>query len=225
MHLEILTEDSSGQHLLEHLIPKLIGPLGEPHTWRVHAYRGIGRIPPHLLPASDPSRRILLDQLPRLLRGYDRTPGIDAVVVMLDADDRDCVSFLSELRSLAEACGASHMTLFRLAIEEVEAWYLGDRSALLAAYPKARVRALDGYIQDSVCDTWELLAEAIHPGGLPAIQKAGWPLPGQVKHEWAERIGPLLEPANNLSPSFGKFCDGIRRLAGGPTLDHRDHAP
>ncbi len=225
MHIEILTEDSSGQRLLEHLVPKLIGPLGEPHTWRFHAYRGIGRIPVHMSRASDPSKRILLDQLPRLLRGYVKTPGIDAVVVVLDADDRDCASFLSELQSVAESCGASQLTLFRLAIEEVEAWYLGDRSALLHAYPRARMRALEAYVQDSVCGTWELLADVIHPGGMHAIQQAGWPLPGQVKHEWAERIGPLLDPARNLSPSFGKLRNGMRRLASSPPVGHPARPP
>ena len=220
MHVEILTEDKSGQRLLEHLVPNLIGPHGEPHTWRFHAYRGIGRIPSNLSGAPDPSKRIMLEQLPRLLRGYVRTPGIDAVIVVLDADDRDCRTFLAELQSVAEACGASHLTLFRLAIEEVEAWYLGDRSALLRAYPNARMRILDGYVQASICDTWELLAEAIHPGGMQTIRHAGWPLPGQVKHEWADRIGPLLDPASNLSPSFGKLRDGMRRLASIPPPDN-----
>jgi len=32
MHIEILTEDSSGQRLLEHLMPMLIGHYGEPHS-------------------------------------------------------------------------------------------------------------------------------------------------------------------------------------------------
>ena len=219
MHIEILTEDSSGQRLLEYLVPKLIGPLGEPHTWRFHSYRGIGRIPANLSRTRDPSKRILLEQLPRLLRGYVTTPGIDAVVVVLDADDRDCASFLGELQSVAATCGASHLTLFRLAIEEVEAWYLGDRSALRLAYPNARVQSLDGYVQDSVCGTWELLAEAIHPGGMRAIRQAGWPLPGQIKHDWAARIGPCLDPASNRSPSFGKLRDGIRRLASIPRPD------
>jgi hypothetical protein len=47
---------------------------------------------------------------------------------------------------------------------------------------------------------------------MRAIRKAGWPLPGQIKHEWADRIGPLLDPEVNQSPSFGKLRDGIRRL-------------
>lgn len=213
MHIEILTEDNSGQRLLEHLMPMLIGQYGEPHSWRCHAYRGIGRIPIGLSTSADPSKRIMLDQLPRLLRGYVKTPGIDAVIVVLDTDNRDCVAFLPELRSLASSCGASHLTLFRLAIEETEAWYLGDRAALQRAYPKARMRALDDYVQDSVCGTWELVAEAVPPGGAGAVRKAGWPLPGQVKHQWADRLGPLLDPETNMSPSFGRFRDGIRRLA------------
>lgn len=212
MHIEILVEDSSGEKLLEAVLPKLLGTNGDPHTWRMHPYKGIGRIPKDLKGSADPTKRILLDRLPRLLRGYGQTPGIDAVVVVLDNDKRDCVSFLSELKVLATDCNRASSTLFRLAIEEVEAWYLGDRQALTDAYPRANADVLKRYVQDSVCDTWELLADAIYPGGSTAIKKAGWPLPGQVKHEWAERIGPLLEPDRNVSPSFGKLRDGLRRL-------------
>jgi hypothetical protein len=73
---------------------------------------------------------------------------------------------------------------------------------------------LDGYVQDSVCGTWELVAEAIYIGGLRAVRRAGWSLPGQIKHEWAGQIGPLLDPEINLSSSFGKLRDGMRRLTG-----------
>jgi hypothetical protein len=137
MHIEILVEDSSGETLLRVLLPRLLGPQGEPHSWRLHAYKGIGRIPQGLLTKADPAKRILLDQLPKLLRGYGRTPGVDAVVVVLDTDKRDCAAFLAELESAAAACSPAPNTLFRLAIEEIEAWYLGDRDALLAAYPRA----------------------------------------------------------------------------------------
>ncbi|MBE7734368.1 DUF4276 family protein [Devosia faecipullorum] len=212
MHIEILVEDASGENLLKSLLPKILGDHGYPHTWRLHAYKGIGRIPQKLNAVGDPTKRILLDQLPKILRGYGKTPGIDAVVVVLDSDRRNCVDFLNELKALAEGCKPAPNTLFRIAIEEIEAWYFGDREAVQTAYPGAKVNILDNYIQDSVCNTWEMLADAIYPGGSAAIKKAGWPLPGQVKCEWAEKIGPLLEVDCNLSPSFGKFRDGLRHL-------------
>jgi len=212
MHIEILVEDASGEKLLGALLPKLLGDQGNPHTWRVHSYKGIGRIPKNLKPGTDANKRILLDRLPSALRGYGKTPGIDAVVVVVDSDRRNCAEFLAELKALVAACNPAPNTMFRLAIEEVEAWYLGDQQALRAAYPRVRADVLDRYVQDSVCDTWELLADAIYPGGSAAIKKAGWPLPGQIKCEWAEKIGPLLEPESNVSPSFGKLRDGLRRL-------------
>jgi len=212
MHIEVLVEDSSGGKLLQCLLPQLFGPYGEPHTWRLHSYKGIGRIPKNLGNKPDPTKRILLDQLPRLLRGYGRTPGIDAVVVVIDTDRRDCKVFLQELKAVAQGCVPAPATLFRLAIEEMEAWYLGDQRALRDAYPGARADVLKGYVQDSACGTWELLADAVYPGGSAALKKAGWPLPGQVKHEWAEKIGPRMVMDRNVSPSFGKFRDGLRGL-------------
>ena len=212
MHIEILVEDASGEKLLHAVLPKLIGEQGNPHTWRVHSYKGIGRIPKNLKPGTDASKRILLDRLPSALRGYGKTPGIDAVVVVLDSDRRNCVDFLAELKALVEGCDPAPNMLFRIAIEEMEAWYFGDRQALTTAYPKAKIDVLNRYAQDSVCGTWELLADAIYTGGSTAIKKVGWPLPGQIKCEWAEKIGPLLDPDRNVSPSFGKLRDGLHRL-------------
>ena len=212
MHIEVLVEDSSGEKLLAQLLPLILGAQGAPHTWRLKAYKGIGRIPPGLTAKADPAKRILLDQLPRLLQGYGRTPGIDAVVVVLDTDRRDCKEFLKELRAVAQRCKPAPRTLFRLAIEEMEAWYLGDRAGLMQAYPRAKREVLDRYVQDSVCNTWELMADAVRVGGAAAIKKAGWPLPGQIKHEWAEKMGPFMRIDQNVSPSFGKFRDGLLRL-------------
>jgi len=212
VHIEILVEDSSGAKLLEAVLPKLIGEQGSPHSWRVHPYKGIGNIPKNLNARADPAKQTLLDKLPQLLRGFGRTAGIDAVVVVVDTDRRNCAEFLAELRAVAAGCAPTPNTLFRLAIEEVEAWYLGDRQALERAYPRAKADVLDRYVQDSVCGTWEVLADAVNPGGSAAIRKVGWPASGSRKHEWAERIGPLLEPDRNASSSFGKLRDGLRRL-------------
>lgn len=212
MHIEILVEDSSGKRLLDLLLPGILGTGRSSNTWRVHAYKGIGRIPKGLKPSGDPSRRILLDQLPKLLSGYGKTPGIDAVVVVLDSDRQDCTAFLKELTTLASRCEPTPRVLFRLAIEEMEAWYFGDRNALVRAYPRTKKNVLDRYTQDSVCGTWETLADAVHAGGSAAVKKQGWPLPGQLKHEWAEKIGPHMNLEANDSPSFCKFRDGLRRL-------------
>ena len=171
MHIEILVEDSSGEKLLGLLLPRIIGEYGDPHTWRIHAYKGIGRIPIGLRVKDDPANRILLNQLPKLLRGYSKSKGIDAVVVVLDVDKRDCQAFLKEIKSVAIECNSLSNTLFRLAIEEMEAWYFGDRNALLCAYPHANRDVLDRYVQDSQCDTWERLADAVYPGGSSAIKK------------------------------------------------------
>ena len=217
MHIEIVVEDSSGAKLLDAVLPKLLGEQGDPHTWRIKAYKSLGCIPKNLNAGGDPANRILLDRLPRLLKGYGKTPGINAVVVVLDTDKRNCTEFLAELKALENNCNPPPNTMFRLAVEEVEAWYLGDRQALAQAYPRAKADVLDRYVQDSACDTWELLADAVYKGGSAAIKKAGWPLPGKIKHEWAEKIGPLLDPDRNTSPSFGKFRDGIRRLVAAQT--------
>jgi hypothetical protein len=215
MHIEILTEDISGKALLDHLLPKLIGPLNEPHYWRIIDFHGVGHIPPGMRDG-DPKKRTLLNKLPAMLRGYSRQKNIDAVVVVLDTDKNECVAWLAELQSLAAASGAGGKTMFRLAIEETEAWYFGDPGALHAADPKARKATLKRYRQDTVCSTREMLADALHPGALAALSKPGSPRPGDLKHEWANRIGPLMNPDANRSPSFGKLRDGLRRQVAAP---------
>lgn len=215
MHIEVLVEDSSGAKLIGALMARVVGSNHEKHSWRIHLYKGIGRIPKGLTSKADPAKRILLDQLPRVLSGYGKTPGIDGVIVVVDNDRRDCREFLAELKAVQEQCNPAPKALFRLAIEEMEAWLLGDRQAVLAAYPKAKKDVLARYRQDSICGTWELLADAVYSGGYAAIQKAGWPLPGQIKHEWAEKIAPHMNVEVNASPSFGKFREGVRRLIGG----------
>ena len=45
MHLEILVEDLSGKKALDILVPRIIG--GQ-DTFRVHSYKGIGRIPKNM---------------------------------------------------------------------------------------------------------------------------------------------------------------------------------
>ncbi|WP_235527907.1 DUF4276 family protein [Sphingomonas sp. Leaf38] len=161
---------------------------------------------------ADPSKRIILDQLPRLLGGFNRTPYVDAVIVVVDSDDRNCASFFDELNSICVRVGMTKRVLFGLATEEMEAWYFGDQVAVIAAYPGANKNALKAYVQDSVCGTWERLADAIAPGGFERVRIQGWPAPGVLKAEWAGRIPPHMDVDRNVSPSFESLRNGIREL-------------
>ena len=165
MHIEVLVEDSSGTALMEHLMPKLLGEAADGHTWRIHDFKGIGRIPRNMTRQMDAAKKTLLDNLPRLLVGYGRTPGYDAVLVMVDTDNRNVTAFRRELEGVLARCPNAPKTVFGLATEEIEAWYFGDRVALLEAYPRADKKVLNRYQQDAVCGTWEMLADALVKGG------------------------------------------------------------
>jgi len=213
MHIELLVEDSSGARLIEDVIGRILGDQSAVLTWRIHSYKGLGRLPKGLVASPDASKRILLDRLPSILRGYGKTPGVDWVVVVVDSDEKDCKIFLKELKGVVEKIIPQPQVLFRLAIEEMEAWYLGDEAAVMGAYPNADKAVLKAYKQDSVCGTWEILANAVYKGGAAAVKSIGWPMAGELKHEWAEKIAPRMDVETNLSPSFKKFRDGLREIA------------
>ncbi len=73
MHFEVLVEDASGKIALENIMEKILGPNCQDHTFRIISYKGIGHIPKNIKGTIDPKKRILLDRLPRLLRGYGKS--------------------------------------------------------------------------------------------------------------------------------------------------------
>ena len=208
MHFEFLLEDQSGAKAMNILLPKLFG---NNDTYRIkRPYRGLGKLPKDLKPKSDARKRILLDQLPRLLRGYSRVPNFGYIIVICDLDDRNKDQFLSELNNVLNTCNPKPDALFCLAVEEFEAWYLGDLAAVRKAYPNAKDSILNGYKNDSICGTWELLADAVYKGGSKALIKEGWQTAGKQKSIWAEEISPHMYIDNNVSPSFKDMVKQIK---------------
>jgi hypothetical protein len=219
VHVEILVEDISGKKVLDTLVPRI---LGTHDTFQVHSYKGIGTVPKHMKDAKDPSKRILLTNLPKLLKGYGRTfAGYGeayraAVVVICDLDDKDRTSFLQELNGILSSCDPAPDTRFCLAIEEGEAWFLGDLPAVKAAYPHAKDDVLASYVNDSICGTWERLADAVYPGGSRKLIKKGWQAIGAQKSKWAEDIAPRMNLVTSQSPSFCFFRDELSSLVADP---------
>ena len=215
MHFEILVEDLSGKRALDILMPKIIG---DQHTFKVIAYRGVGRIPKNLRSRTDAGKRILLDQLPKLLRGYGRTfAGYSvnypaAVILVCDLDDKCLKTFRKELLDVLNTCNPRPETRFCIAVEEGEAWLLGDIAAIKTAYPKAKDDLLNRYENDLICGTWELLADAVFFNGASALKKRGWHAVGIQKSVWADNIAPHMNVDANSSASFQYFRDKLRDL-------------
>ncbi|MEM8641002.1 MAG: hypothetical protein AAGG51_19645 [Cyanobacteria bacterium P01_G01_bin.54] len=219
MHFEILIEDSSGKVALDILLPKILGIGDESNTFKVRSYKGVGRIPQGLKNVSDPQKRILLDQLPRLVQGFGKTfarypsnyPAV--VIVVCDLDNRCLHEFRKELLGCVNECSVKPHIYFCIAIEEGEAWLLGDICAIKSAYPKAKEAPLEDYKNDSICGTWEKLADAIHSGGSQRLKQSGWQVVGKEKTTWARKICPYMDVDANESPSFCYFRDKLRNLA------------
>ncbi|MCP4345221.1 MAG: DUF4276 family protein [Desulfobacterales bacterium] len=217
MHFEILVEGQAELTALSILMSKIVGEYNRPHTWKIHRHQGIGRLPDDLSVIPNRHDRTLLHNLPSRLRAYGNSmEEQEIVVLLLDFDDReDCVAFKNELLSVLNSCEQKPVFLVRIAIEELEAWYMGDQYAIREACQQYNEEAFAGYIQDSQCGTWEKLAEVIHPGGLRQLLNYGKRSVRilEEKRKWAAAIAPKMNVEENMSPSFCCFRDGLRRWA------------
>ncbi len=197
MHLEVLVEEPSAEEALKILIPRM---LGADVSFAIHSFQG---------------KKNLLDKLPARLRGYRYWPDDTRIVVLIDTDNADCYGQKNKLEQIAHDAGLftkthrskqdeSFCLVNRLAIQELEAWFLGDIPAIRAAYPhipknlerKQRYRK-----PDAIRDTWEELEKI--------LQRAGYFKGGLKKIEAAKNIAPHMEPERNCSPSFQTFYQGL----------------
>lgn len=200
MHVDFLLEEPSAEAALNQLLPRLL-PAGD--TWRCVPHRG---------------KDALLLRLPALLKTYasriQHEPEL-RLVLLMDAD-ADCRKAKKELEELVEAAHLLTKTtappnqpfrvLTRLAISELEAWFLGDRAAIQAAYPRVHAHHFKGLERDpdALPDTWETLHRILQKGGYYILSKA--------KVEWSENIAQHLDPERNQSASFRYFCQGLAAL-------------
>jgi hypothetical protein len=200
MHVEFLLEEPSAEAFLQGLVARLL-PLSASYNFVV--FQG----------KSD-----LLKNLEPRLRGYRRWISPEyRLVVLVDEDRDDCIALKTKLEDAAAKAGLAtksnpvggeFFVLNRIAVEELEAWFLGDVAALTAAYPgvptslasKAAYRDPDAVAGG----TWEALERI--------LQKAGYFKGGLSKIAVAREMAKHVDPAANRSTSFGHFVLGLAAL-------------
>lgn len=188
MHLEFLLEEPSMEAALLEIVPRL-----RPNAdFELRVFRG---------------KDDLLRKLEARLRGY-RHWGMEGlhIVVVVDRDNDDCRVLKQRLVDVRTAAGVP--ALCRIVIEELEAWFFGDVSALRLAFPKvsASIASRAAYRDPDAIrgGTWEALERV--------LQKAGYYSGGMPKVEVASRVSEHMDPAMNRSQSFQAFRDGVLRL-------------
>lgn len=202
MRIEFQIEEPSAEAVLKLVLPHI---LGDRAALRIIDYRSKDR---------------MLRELPKRLQGYACRIAHEElrVVVLIDRDADDCQELKSRLEGMAREAGLPTKTsptgdgrflvVNRIAIEELEAWFFGDISALRSAYPRLSPtldRKAAYRDPDRICGgTWEALHRE--------LQKVGHCGKTFPKIEVARTIARHIEPNANRSRSFEVFRDGIEAL-------------
>lgn len=201
-HLILLVEEPSMEAFLRALLPRLMPAR---RSFEIHPFQG---------------KDDLMAKLEARLRAYAQwLPEDWRVMVIVDRDDEDCRALESRMEAIGTRAGLLSRTRAiaaaglvpegrcdwqlanRIAIEELEAWYFGDWSAVQAVYPKlpdgvSRSRGLRD--PDAIAGgTWEAFERV--------LQRHGYAKAGLAKIEAARAIGRHVEPGRSRSPSFRAF--------------------
>jgi hypothetical protein len=201
-HIEILLEEPSAEAALQNIIPKIVN---DKISFKIHVFEG---------------KRDLIIKLPNRLRGYRRwIPDDWIIVVLIDNDNDDCFILKEKLEQIAIRSGLitkAHQNILgkynivnRIAIEELEAWFLGDKLAVNSAYPKVSIKIFNNRRYrnpDNILGgTWEALHRI--------LKKSGYYRSGFPKIEVARNISRYMDINKNESKSFQVFRDTLLDLA------------
>ena len=212
MYFQFLIEDPSGEEFIHQIMKKLIAEYPETY-YKCKSFHGIGGFTKKNTVKETKTGKLLND-LTTYLKGFNKSlqnMNDAAIVIVVDNDDRDTDAFYAELESVANNNMITLDHVFCIAVEELEAWLLGDENAILAAYPSAKLPLLRSYEQDSICGTWEVLADMLYKGGRNKLKRNSpyYGETGTLKCEWARNIGAQMDIHNNKSPSFNHFINAL----------------
>ena len=212
MKVRVLVEGTSEKEFFDRWLPRAF----HGHDFICYPHQGKGSIPAKPQDPPEPRRFGLLDLLPATLRAYANDPSTagDGVLIVVDADDEDPAALAQAIGKLVKAY-APAKTLVRLAVEETEAFYLGDLRAIKSAFPNADMAKARAFEPDSVVGTAEVFGDVIGDDGLRKV-------------EWAKAMGGHVtaEPGRSRSPSFKALHAGlVDLLAVSPVAKPRRKKP
>ena len=195
MFLEVLVEDASTEEALKVLTPKVTSKHCSPHISSFHG------------------KKDMLKGLQGRFRGYAKRGFDHSVIVLIDQDRDDCSDLKSKIEKLAQDCGLllpnssknPKQVAIRIAMTELEAWFLGDPAAVNMAFSK--VRETDLHIKgsvDKVPDPAKRLERV--------LQRRGYYRTGMPKLQVARLVAEHMDPCKNRSPSFRLLMRTLREL-------------
>ena len=195
MHIEVLVEDASMKEALAILIPRVVS---RDCTHRIQEFRG---------------KKDMLKGLQGRFRGYAKWKLDCNVVVVIDKDREDCTLLKSKIEDKARDCGLLDKTsgkyskrlAIRIAVTELEAWFLGDPVAIHKAFPKVRERDIrvQGTV-DLILDPASHLART--------LRQKRYFSKDMPKVQVARLVAEHMEPDRNKSPSFQLLMRTLREL-------------
>jgi hypothetical protein len=208
MFLDIFVEGGSDIPVIKEILTRKFH-LRESLDFCIHPHKGKGSLPDPLFKRPDPKNLTLLHQLPAKIKGYAHSGRDICLVIVVDADRDNCLDLKNSLVSILKGIESRpRCVLFRIAVEEIESWFIADLKAVKRAYSSCKISKLECTPPDAVVGAWEILAESL--GKDPTLCS------GADKMEWAIHISPHLNLDEPISPSLHMFIDGIGRvLAGG----------
>ena len=198
MHTEFLVEDESTAASVNVIMRRLLGS-ASPHSWHIRPFGG--------------KHRMLRD----LGGHFQALRWADAVIVIIDQDRDDCVELKRQIENLAKYSllvpssvkASKRLFRVRIAMHELETWFLGDPIAIRAAYPRVQpIRISQAPALDEEPDAWERLERI--------LQRGGYYEAGLQKISVAEAISQHLDlsPDANASHSFRLFLRTLRETYG-----------
>jgi len=212
-----LIEDLSGKKLIEILMDKIKEEFCQnPPECYYKSFKGKGS-KKKLNKKSDGKNGMLLNDLAPYLKGFNASLADmerASVVIVVDSDTEDVEQLRRELRTVGQLNAPNLDCVYAIAVQEIEAWLLGDKTAILNAYPNANSKKLNKYVGENEGEigTWETLADVVYKGGCKALERLPYQEgTGTMKSEWAERIGREMNLDANSSPSFNRFIGELRR--------------